>query len=83
MKAIKTKYLAPTNTKGARIQASIKDGNGKTTRKTYPYRYELDNEALHIQIAHEFAKYLKWYESDKIEFEQGWYNGDCYHVVKP
>ena len=44
MQAITTKYLGPTNTKGARIQAAMGD-----IRVTVPYPHELPGEAVHFE----------------------------------
>lgn len=52
MKAIRTKYHGPTNTRGARITASDEDGN----KCTIPYPYELSGEAVHKSAATALCK---------------------------
>lgn len=49
MKAIRTRYYGPTNTKGSRIVAS--DGDGNSTSIGYPHSFNSDE-------AHELAAYL-------------------------
>ena len=56
MKAIKTKYKGPTNTRGSRIIASDEDGN----RVTISYPYELSGEAVHHKAAVELCKKMGW-----------------------
>ena len=46
MEAIKTRFLGPTDTKGARIKASWSKGN-----LTIPYPYEMDRQGGHQQAA--------------------------------
>ena len=45
MKAIYTKYIGPTNTKGARIKAYTLDGH----TVSIPYPYYLSHEAVHYE----------------------------------
>jgi len=56
MKAIVTKYLSPTNTKGARIRASDEDGN----KVIIPFPYELSGEAVHRKAAQALADRMNW-----------------------
>ena len=56
MKAITTKYLAPTNFKGARIKAYDLDGNQVTIR----YDYSLNNELAHRKAAFALCKKMNW-----------------------
>jgi len=56
MKAIRTKYLGPTNTRGARILATDDDGN----RTTIPYPYQLSGELVHRQAALALCRKLGW-----------------------
>jgi hypothetical protein len=60
--AIETKYLAPTNTKGSRIQVSSEAG-----RKTYGYDYSLDTTDNHDKAAEKYARALGWLEGHKLE----------------
>lgn len=46
MQAIITKYLSPTNFKGARIKASCERGSA-----TVPFPHELSGDACHIFAA--------------------------------
>lgn len=54
--AIVTRYIAPTNTRGARIEA--KTMNGKHSRK-FAYAYT-GTEQEHHTAAHSLAHELKW-----------------------
>lgn len=56
MKAIKTKYKGPTNTRGSRIIASDEDGN----RITISYPYELSREAVHLAAATALCAKMGW-----------------------
>ena len=56
MKAIKTTYHGPTNTKGSRIIASDEDGN----RITIPYPCGLSNVAAHKKAARALCEKMKW-----------------------
>ena len=56
MKAIKTKYKGPTNTRGSRIIASDEDGN----RVTISYPYELSGEAVHRKAADALCAKMGW-----------------------
>lgn len=51
---ITTKYLGPTNTKGARVVASSK-GPNQTYRRVIGWDYELEAEANHTQAARALA----------------------------
>jgi hypothetical protein len=51
MKAIITKYLPPTNTKGARIKATAH----KLPSITIPYPYDLSGEHVHRAAAEKLA----------------------------
>jgi hypothetical protein len=56
MQAIVTKYIGPTNTKGARIKAVSCGGLSVTV----PYEYDLDSYGAHCMAAVELCKNLKW-----------------------
>ncbi len=56
MKAITTKYLGPTNTRGSRIKAS--DGDGNSITVSYPY--ELSGEDVHRKAAQALADKMHW-----------------------
>ncbi len=56
MKAIITKYLGPTNYKGARIVAYAPDNQ----RKYYSYPYEYDSEKAHQWAASQYAAMMDW-----------------------
>lgn len=64
MKAIRTKYKGPTNTRGSRIIASDEDGN----RTTISYPYELSGEAVHLKAAVALC--------DKMGWSKGWKNAN-------
>ena len=56
MKAITTKFLGPTATKGSRIAASDEDGN----RVTIPYRSTLSSYTAHRAAANTLRKKMSW-----------------------
>ena len=56
MKAIKTKYKGPTNTRGSRIIASDEDGN----RVTISYPYELSGQDVHHKAAAALCEKMGW-----------------------
>lgn len=56
MKAIETRYLGPTNIRGARIAARDADNN----RVTIPYPYDLSGEAVHRKAADALCQKLGW-----------------------
>lgn len=56
MKAIRTKYLPPSNVRGARIKASDMDGNSVTI--SYPH--EFSGEATHAEAALALCRKLGW-----------------------
>ncbi len=56
MKAITTRYMGPTNTRGARILATDEDKN----RVTISYPYELSGEAVHLKAAQALCNMMKW-----------------------
>ena len=55
MQAIRTRYLCPTNTLGARIVAEC-----EAKREVYPYDYSLDVVDNHRVAADELRKDLGW-----------------------
>ncbi len=56
MKAIRTKYHGPTNTRGSRISASDEDGN----RVSIPYPHELSGEDVHRKAADALCRKMGW-----------------------
>jgi hypothetical protein len=56
MKAIETRYVGPTNTKGSRIIASDSDGN----RVSISYPHELSGEACHRAAADRLCEKMGW-----------------------
>ena len=56
MQSIETRYLGPTNTKGARIVATATSGI-KITRSM---PIELEGEQAHASVAMELATQLNW-----------------------
>ena len=56
MKAIITKYLGPTDTKGSRIKAD--DGDGNTITISYPH--ELSGEDVHRKAAEALCDKMGW-----------------------
>ena len=55
-KAITTKYVGPTNSRGSRIIADDGDRN----RVTIPYPYQLSGEAVHREAAIALCKKMGW-----------------------
>ena len=55
MQAIRTKYLGPTNTRGARIKATCEAGN-----LTISYRYNLNTSDMHRKAAFDLLDKLGW-----------------------
>jgi len=56
MKAIFTKYIPATNTKGSRIKAY----DGGKNQKTISYDNALNSEELHAKAAIELCKKMNW-----------------------
>lgn len=56
MKAIRVKYLGPTNTKGSRLRASAEGG----CSKTIPYPHELSGEACYAAAAVALCEKMNW-----------------------
>jgi len=56
MKAIRTKYHGPTDTRDSRISASDEDGN----RVSIPYPHELSGEAVHRKAADRLCEKMNW-----------------------
>ena len=56
MKAIRTKYLGPTNCRGSRIKADDYEGHSVTI--SYPY--ELSGEAVHRKAADALCEKMDW-----------------------
>lgn len=56
MKAIKTVYHGPTNTRGARIYASAEGGN----RASIPYPHECNQAGAHAMAAEALATKMRW-----------------------
>ena len=63
MKAIQTKYLAATNTRGSRIKATA--GNMSAT---VPYNHAMSDEAVHFEAVKELVKKncLDWDISEMV-----------------
>ena len=55
MQAIQTKYLCPTNSRGARIKATCAAGS-----ITISYPYELSGQAVHRKAAEALVNKLGW-----------------------
>lgn len=72
MKAIKTSYHGPTNTKGSRIIASDSLGN----RVTVPVDYSLDTEAMHMEAAKMLCQKMAW----QGKIQGGWFDDDMFWV---
>lgn len=57
MQAIETKYIGPTNTKGARIKASCEAG---TITIPYPHDAPFGVEGAHLVAARALCQKLEW-----------------------
>lgn len=78
MKAILTRYLGPTNTRGARIVASAEG----VARLTVGYPHELDSEAAHAKAAEALANKYGWLQINSLKrglVSGGLPNGDWAH----
>lgn len=68
MKAIRTRYDGPTNTRGSRVSATDHDGN----RISVPYSHEHDADTLHKIAAARLAQKMGW----KGSLQGGHWAGD-------
>lgn len=68
MKAIRTRYHGPTNSRGARISATDNDGN--TVR--VPLDYGLDDNQRHAAAARALCAKMSWHGA----LQGGWAGGD-------
>ena len=71
MQSIKTKYLGPTNYRGARIKASAEKHS-----VIISYPYELNAEQAHIEAAKQLMNKLGW----KGTMCTGWSKDGYVHV---
>jgi hypothetical protein len=77
MQAIQTRFLSPTNSRGARIKAWCKAGS-----KTIAYNYELDASQNHYEAAMQLFKQCGWAESGTRTLWQGCLPSEDYcHVI--
>ena len=79
MQAIVTKYLSPTNRRGARIKAAAQAGS-----ITAPWDYDLDTCANHRAAALALAGKFKWLEYSNLS-EGGTLpagNGECFILTR-
>jgi hypothetical protein len=60
---IRTRYIGPTNTKGARIRAT----NGARS-VTIPYPYELSTEDAHMKAADKLILILHEHDEERVEY---------------
>lgn len=60
MKAIVTKFVPATNTRGAHVSAVV-EYLGRRHRRTYPWQHELNADENHAHAAQSIATDLKWY----------------------
>jgi hypothetical protein len=73
MKAIRTRYSGPTNTRGARIHATDSDGN----RVSISFPYELDHEDAHQLAAYLLMRKMGW----KCQLNGGGFGHDEYWTM--
>jgi hypothetical protein len=78
--AIVTRYLGPTNFRGARIKASCVAGT-----HVQPWNYEWSTEENHSNAANQLQRNLEWWVSQYGELRGGCMkNGDyCWVMVLP
>jgi hypothetical protein len=62
MKAITTKYIGPTNYKGARIKATAEGG----LQVTVPYDYAGSTESRHHEAAVALCNKMKWSGCERL-----------------
>jgi len=72
MKAIKTKFIGPSNVKGSRIRASEPDGKSVTIS----YSHELNGDENHLAAAQALCKRMNW----SGLLVTGWLGGCFVHV---
>lgn len=75
MKAIKTTYFGPTNTRGSRIKATDGDGNSASI----PYPYELNQDDAHKLATKKLCEKMGW----PTEMIMGSFPDCNVHVFKP
>ena len=75
MQAIRTRYLGPTNHRGARIVATC-----DAKRKTYSWDYALNVAENHAQAAHALATELGWLSAHTLA-SGGLADGSYAHVL--
>jgi hypothetical protein len=75
MKAIRTRYAGPTNTRGSRIIASDSDGN----RAVMSYQHQYNSDELHRMAAQKLMDKMGW----PNEIIGGGFGHDNYWVMLP
>jgi hypothetical protein len=75
MKAIRTRYSGPTNTRGSRIHATDGDGN----RVTVSYQYQMNTVDGHEYAAYSLMRKMGW----NNELAGGGFGRDQYWVMLP
>lgn len=83
MQAIVTKYLGPTNSRGARIKATARAGS-----ITVSYNHVRDVEQNHKRACVMLVDKLGWVEKEGVAYAGVWHagglpNGDMCHVFVP
>ena len=87
---IKIKFLSPTNSRGSRYKATIKDGENFRYSATVPSTYTSDNGdviAAAEEVADKVLAFMTGYGFDYITGYDikivGSYDGDHYATMKP
>jgi hypothetical protein len=75
MKAIRTRYSGPTNTRGSRIHATDADGN----RVSISYPYHLNSGEASMLAAYRLMQKMRW----PNELVSGGFGHDEYWVMLP
>lgn len=75
MQAIETKYICPTDFKGARVKAEC-----AAKRRYYSWDHSLDTEGNHVAAAKQLANELEWQNAISSGTLK---NGNWVHVLMP
>ncbi len=73
MKAIRTRFYGPTDTRGSRIVADDGDGN----RISESYDHALNSDDNHMGVAYLLMHKMNW----SGQLVGAWYKNDCYWVT--
>lgn len=77
MKAIQTKYIGPTNTKGARIKVWAEDNQAKFASRDYDLNADVQAE----NVARQYAEDLGWLQNGQYDLHTGSIKTGWVHVL--